>query len=92
MNLSEPPKRKQATPPVRPPVKTSVPLDVGTHAKLCAVSALRGVDRSRLAAQFIRAGLRGVVVIDKRIASEQSGNGDGLDQNDDVILAGKSPA
>jgi hypothetical protein len=59
-------------------VKTSVPLDVRTHAKLCAAAALRGVDRSALAAEFITAGLRGVVVID------QKGDSDHTDISDRV--------
>jgi hypothetical protein len=47
-------------------VRTSVPLDVRTHAKLCAVAALRGVDRPTLAAEFIRDGLKDDVVMDSR--------------------------
>jgi hypothetical protein len=67
----------------RPPVKTSVPLDVRTHAKLCACAALRGVDRSSLAAEFIKAGLRDVVVLDSRRKSGQSSEEDRSEQEGD---------
>jgi hypothetical protein len=50
-------------------VKTSVPLDVGTHSKLSALASLRGMDRGALAASFIAEGVRGIVVIDKRAKS-----------------------
>ena len=49
----------------RPPVRLSVPVDVGTHAKLCAIAALRQIDRSELAAGFIVAALRGVVISER---------------------------
>jgi hypothetical protein len=42
------------------------------------------VDRSTLAAKFIRAGLQHVVVIDKPNASDQSGNEDRPEQENDV--------
>jgi hypothetical protein len=51
-------------------VKTSVPLDVETHAKLCGLAALRSVDRAAMAAEFIRNGLKGVLLIDKRGGSD----------------------
>ena len=77
MSAQDSPRRRTpASAAARPPVKTSVPLDVNTHAKLCAIAALRGVDRSALAAEFIRAGLRGVLVIDKRNGSDHSGDSD----------------
>ncbi len=59
-------RRKTATAPDGRPVKTSVPLDVGTHARLCALAALRGMSNGALAAEFIRDGLKGIVVIDRR--------------------------
>jgi hypothetical protein len=73
-------------------VKTSVPLDVGTHAKLCAAAALRGVDRSALAAEFVREGLRGVMVIDKKKSADHpdesdrrnDGGGSSLDAGDEA--------
>jgi len=47
-------------------VRVSVPLDAKNHAKLCAISALRSVDRSTTAAEILVAGLKDVVVIDSR--------------------------
>jgi hypothetical protein len=47
-------------------VKCTVSLDVATHTKLAAAAAMKGCDRSTIAAGFIKAGLRGLVVIDKR--------------------------
>ena len=55
--------RKPASNP-RTIVRLSVPVDVPTHAKLRAISALRGVDASVLAAGFVRQGVRGVVLRD----------------------------
>ncbi len=75
---------RKVTPPARPPVKTSVPLDVRTHAKLCAAAALRGVDRSTLAAGFIRDGLRDVVVMDSRRKSDHVSDDDRQGSDDDV--------
>jgi hypothetical protein len=57
-------------------VKTSVPLDVETHAKLCGLAALRGVDRSALAAEFVKNGLKGVLLIDKRGGSDHVDSSD----------------
>ncbi len=75
---------RKVAPPARPPVKTSVPLDVRTHAKLCAAAALRGVDRSTLAAGFIRDGLRDVVVMDSRRKSDHVSDDDRQGSDDDV--------
>jgi len=41
-------------------VRLSVAIPVSDHAKLCGLAASRQVDRSELAAGFIRAGLKGV--------------------------------
>jgi hypothetical protein len=58
-------KRKSVGADGRPKViRLSVPVDPHTHAKLLAIAALRGVERSELAAGFVRAGLRGVIVQD----------------------------
>lgn len=65
-----PRRRKQAPAAPQRTVKTSVPLDVETHAKLCGLAALRSVDRSALAAEFVREGLKGVVLFDKRGGSD----------------------
>jgi len=56
--------RKPSTSYNRTIVRLSVPVDVPTHAKLRAISALRGVDASALAASFIKAALASVVVRD----------------------------
>jgi hypothetical protein len=65
--MAEPTRRRAA---VRPSpnaiVRTSVPLDVETHAKLCATAALQQRDRSAVAAEFITEALRGLVIFDKR--------------------------
>ena len=73
----------------RPPVKTSVPLDVRTHAKLCAAAALRGVDRSTLAASFIRDGLKDVVVMDSRRKSGSTGDDDRQGLEAEISLEGE---
>jgi hypothetical protein len=71
-----PRRRTAASAAPLPSVKTSVPLDVETHAKLCGLAALRSVDRSALAAEFIRNGLRGVVLFDKRKGSDHTDTSD----------------
>jgi hypothetical protein len=76
----------------RPQLKTSVPLDVRTHAKLCACAALRGVDRSSLAAKFVKAGLRDVLVLDSRrkagqVCEEGRPEEEGEAREDDEIAA-----
>ena len=58
-------RQKSADWPDRPPVKCSVLLDVETHARLAAVAALRGCDRSTIAAEAIREGLRGGAAFDR---------------------------
>ena len=65
--MSNPPsKRRKAVPTAKQrTVKATITLDVATHAKLSAASAMRGVSRSALAASFISDGLRGVVVFDR---------------------------
>jgi hypothetical protein len=54
-----------------------VVLDAETHTRLAAAAALRGCDRSTLAAQYIRAGVSRVVVFDKSISD---GSGDDEDR------------
>ncbi len=65
MSVESPQKPKSAVAFSRPTVKTTVELDVSTHARLAAAAALRGCGRSTLAAKFIKTGLKGIVVIDK---------------------------
>ncbi len=47
------------------PIKTTISLDVELYSRLCALAARRRKGMSALATEFIRAGLRGVVVIDR---------------------------
>lgn len=54
--------RRSARTQVNQFVRMSVAVPVDVHARLCALAALRQVDRSTLAASFIRAGLRGVQI------------------------------
>jgi hypothetical protein len=56
--------RKPSTSYNRTVIRLSVPVDVPTHAKLRAISSLRGIDASALAASFIKAALASVVVRD----------------------------
>jgi hypothetical protein len=60
-------------------VKTTVTLDAETHTKLVAAAALRGMDRSTVAAGFIRDGVKTVIVFDKAMDSVQ---GDSKDRPD----------
>ena len=53
--------RRNASQPASQIVRVSVPLDRGAYAKLCGLAALRGVDRSAIAASILRAGLRNVI-------------------------------
>jgi len=86
------PRRGSAAPAARPPLKTSVPLDVGTHTKLCAAAALRGVTRSTLAAKFIKDGLRGVVVVDKKRSADPPDESDRRTEGDGSSLDGGDEA
>ena len=56
------PVSKSTSQPPRTIVRLSVPVDVTTYARLCGLAALRGVDRSAIAANIIKAGLATVVV------------------------------
>lgn len=59
--------RAAASTPPSAVVRVSVPLDAGTHARLCAAAALEQRDRSALAAEILTTALRGMVtIIDKR--------------------------
>lgn len=66
MAAHSPRRRKSAHPSTDRIVKCTVLLRVETHARLAAAAALRGCDRSAFAAECIEAGLKGVIVIDKR--------------------------
>ena len=54
----------KAKTPLGPIVRISVPLDSRNHARLCALAALRSVERSAVAAEILKRGLKDVVVID----------------------------
>ena len=86
MNAHDTPRRQPAAVAARPPLKTSVPLDARTHAKLCAAATLRGVKRSALAAKFIKAGLHGVTVIDKKSSADHPDESDRRTDRDDSNL------
>jgi len=79
-------KRKPAVAPsTRPTVKTTVELDVSTHARLAAAAALRGCGRSTLAAKFIKVGLKGIVLIDKDGRRNLSHGGESSDRPTDEV-------
>lgn len=52
-------------------VKCTVVIDVDTHAKLAALAALRGCDRSTIAADAIRAAVASVVVFDRAVGKRK---------------------
>ena len=58
-------RRKLVTTQDDRPVKTSVPLDVDTHSRLAAMASRRRMPASALAAEFIKAGVRSIIVIDR---------------------------
>lgn len=65
-------KRKVASTQDDRPVKTSVPLDVGTHSRLSALASLRRMSAGALAAEFIRDGVKSILVIDRAKSSGQA--------------------
>ncbi len=56
--------RRSVNASARTVVKTSVPLDPGTWARLCALAATRQVGRGELAASLLVRALRGVQIRD----------------------------
>lgn len=58
--------RRAVAMPDRKTVKCSVPLDVATHTRLCALGALRGVPIATIMAEAVAEAVRGIVVIDRR--------------------------
>lgn len=71
-----PRQRKPATPADRKTVKCTVVLDVDTHTKLAAAAALRGCDRSTIAAEAIRSAVGSIVVFDRADRRRSAGHGD----------------
>jgi hypothetical protein len=65
------PKRKPASASKERPVKTTISLDLDLYSRLCAKAAKRRTGISALAVEFIREGLRGVVVFDKSDSSDR---------------------
>ncbi len=65
-------KRKPVTVSRDRPVKTTLSLDVDLHSRLCAKASRRRMGVSALAVEFIRAGLRGFVVIDRSESSDRA--------------------
>lgn len=62
--------RKSASSQPRTIVRTSVNLDHGSWVRLCALAAMRSVDRGQLAAELLRRALRAVSVVDRTEAVE----------------------
>ena len=84
--MAEPARRRTAArPSPTVPVRISVPLDAEDHAKLCAAAALQQRDRSALAAEILRDGLKGLVAIFDRRKS--AGRVDLADEGIDGIDA-----
>jgi hypothetical protein len=81
------PKRKPVSASRERPVKTTISLDLDLYSRLCAKAAKRRTGISALAVEFIREGLRGVVVFDKSESSDSVKKGDrpssGLGISDD---------
>jgi hypothetical protein len=65
---------KAQTTPARQSVKCSVVLDVDTWTKLVAAATLRGLDRSTYAAEILRKAVAGVVMFDRAMNADHSGN------------------
>jgi len=83
VNDQPPQQSKRVLPLSRRTLKCSVPLDQGTHARLAAAAALRGCSQGTLMARFIKAGLKGIIVIDKDGRRNLSSNGDSSDRQGD---------
>ena len=70
-------------------VMASVKLDVASHAKVSAVAALEGIDKSTWMSQVITEALKGVVVFDRRPGkaggrASLADSDTGLDRQDDA--------
>ena len=59
-------RRGSAAPTAKKYVMASVKLDVATHARVAAASALAGLDKSAWMSRAITEALAGVVIIDRR--------------------------
>lgn len=76
MAAHTPPRRKNAAPAPRRSVSASVRLDVATHARVAAASALAGMDRSAWMARAITDALAGIVVFDRRAGKSETPQAD----------------
>jgi hypothetical protein len=65
------PKRKPVSASKERPVKTTISLDLDLYSRLCAKAAKRRTGISALAVEYIREGLRGVVVFDKSESADR---------------------
>lgn len=64
--------RRPAVPQVQRTVKTSVQLDVATHAKLAALAALRGVPMTTIMAEAIADAVSTMVVFDRAKTADRA--------------------
>ena len=81
----------KAKTPSGPIVRISVPLDSRNHARLCALAALRSVERSAVASEILKRGLKDVVVINPAAKVDPSGNKDRQGVASDVDNSGSDP-
>lgn len=72
------PTRRSASKPTQRTVKTSVILDVETHAKLAALAALRGVPMTTIMADAITSAVASMVVFDRSVKASKRGDSPGL--------------
>ena len=70
-------RRKPVSASKERPVKTTISLDLDLYSRLCAKAAMRRTGISAVAVEFIREGLRGVVVFDKNDPVETRGSARG---------------
>jgi hypothetical protein len=63
-------RRKPVSASKERPVKTTISLDLDLYSRLCAKAARQRTGISALAVEYIREGLRGVVVFDKSESSD----------------------
>jgi hypothetical protein len=66
-------RRKGATTPEGRRIKTTIPLDAATHARLAAAASLCGVTKGEWMARCVAEGLKGYVVIRRGAAAGADG-------------------
>ena len=82
MATESPRRRKPAVPAKRRTVKTTVSVDVETHARWAAAAALKGMDRSAFAVEVITEALKGLVLFDRRSSPVGVNLSDSVDRTD----------